>query len=280
MGILDKVITSIKKFTERASESEGLTKVLLTAHTAALGTLTYTIKKYYSKTEERIREIYEFLGEVEDKNNLTTSELKKLKLMVNDLMNEVNDKTLASLMGNLSPAKKVKIVEHFVNLKKSYHVILSTVMIELNKVLEEEGSEIRENLNELKTGIETDTKSLKENQKNLIEIMDTVQKDVSKISELYSDLDDIKRKVQVFRKDLEELGNTTNSVLSNVHRTNDALNRSRASAILLLIAGALIGLLGNLVAQTVSIPSTISIITLIIVILIFFFVYIRRRLDL
>lgn len=284
MGFWDDVLELITDDRGKVPVKDIASFAAIGADAAATFMLARKIEKYQSNTERRIREINEFLNNVEDKANLTDEELSKLKVLVSDLINEVNDKTLATLIENVPETEKVKIIEHFVALKRGYHTILTTIMVELNRVLQEEGegikSTIESNLASLSVLIENDSQKVHQIHLTLIENINEVKADISNIKDLISDLDYVSEMIQNYKNDLESLSKTTKSVLSNVHKANEALNRSRASAILLLISGALIGFLGNLVANTIEIPHPHGLIALILLILIFLFIYIKRRMDL
>lgn len=250
MGILDGILDFFDNL--KKSDTAGKTGLVMSAtNTAALAYLATTIKQYYSKTQERVREIEEFLKTVEDETNLTSEELRQLKILITDLMNEVNDKTLSNLINGVPEARKVKIIKHFLALKEHYHVILSTIMIELNRVLQEEGSEIKDKLETLKEGIDSNVKELQESQESLVDKIKALKDEVFRLSKLYSDLDRLKDYITSYSKQMESLDQNTGLLLVKVNNANKELSKSRASAILLLLLGALLGLEGNIVANTV-----------------------------
>ena len=253
------------------------TGLVIGADAAATYSLARKIEKYHSQTEKRIRDIYQFLGEVEDKAKLSETELSRLKLLVNDLMNEVNDKTLASLMENVPEEEKVRIVDYFLSLKKSYHIVLATVMVELNRVLQEAGEEIQEDLVSLRIAIDEDARKVHESHSGLVSIMSDLKDDVAKLQLLLSDVEDMNRIIKSSKKELEGLADSTETVIANVRQANKELSQAKSSAIVLLLLGAFIGFLANLVANSVSVPTPLTEIVLTLTVILFLVWWIKTK---
>ena len=250
----------------------------------------------------------------------TTEELETVKLMVCDLIYDINDENHETLVNCIPEADRAEAVHQFESAKERYHLILSNFLVALGKALEEHSAElcgavdslrddvkrtreklqadkntltetfrsakteVSDNLQQLETSVssakeqfateitsgmrdfnsaidsaqtEIEAKIAGAQQSLELKITEVKQK-VASLAELHKlfervkvDLSQVADRVSSLTNQVGELESQAERAAHVLATVNTALEKSRANGALLLVLGALLGVIGNIVAAIV-----------------------------
>lgn len=192
--------------------------------------------------QDKVREIEAFLTKLGDKAELTAQELDKVQVLVADLIRELDDENFEALVEGLPPVEKARILEHYLSLKQHYHVLLTTLLVDLNTTSEKRIAELKEHL--LRNADEVQSV-----QRELSNMVRDVRSDVDRLTKLLHNVSSLERTVDASVQNLKFVQQLTEDVIRRLKVANTILRKSGLFQLILFLIGVFFGLFAPLLVQ-------------------------------